>query len=240
LNVGSNVDLGSGVSGYLALPTGAGPHPGVLLYMEAFGLNDYVRSECVRLARLGFAALAPDFYRGDVFEYANFAPVAKKIQSIGDDGFVADIRAAIAFLDAHADVRHDGYGVVGFCMGGRLAFLTAADFGERIVAAASFYGGGIAPETPRFGRPPLAPRAPEIRAKLLMIYGADDAGIPPTEIAHVTGALAAAKIDATVHVYPNAGHGFASSDRESYVPAVTEAAWAETAAFLERAFATRS
>ena len=240
MNVGSNVDLASGLPGYLALPAGAGPHPGVLLFMEAFGLNGYVRSECDRLARLGYAALAPDFYRGDVFSYANFTPVAQKIQSIGDAGFVADIRAALAFLDARADVRHDGYGVVGFCMGGRLAFLTAAEFGDAIVAAASFYGGGIAPDQPRLGRAPLAPRAPEIRAKLLLIYGADDAGIPPTEIARVTEALGAAKVDATVHVYPNAGHGFASSDRESYVPAVTEAAWAETAAFLARAFAMRS
>ena len=237
---GSFVDLGSGLRGYLALPSGGGPHPAVLLYMEAFGLNDYIQSECDRLAALGYAALAPDFYRGDVFGYDNFQPVMKKIMEIGDAGFLTDIRAAVAFLDAHDAIEHKGYAAVGFCMGGRLAFLTAAEFGTKIAAFASFYGGGIAPTEARMGRAILTDRVPEISAKALMIYGADDESIPADEIGRLTDALAAAKKDATVHVYPGAGHGFASKDRSSYVPAVTEAAWAETTAFFARAFATLS
>ncbi|MBD5606502.1 MAG: dienelactone hydrolase family protein [Candidatus Eremiobacteraeota bacterium] len=236
----NDVDLGPDLRGVLALPDGAGPHPGILLYMEAFGLNEYIRGECARLARLGYVALAPDFYRGEVFGYDNFAPVAKKIGAIGDAGFLADIAAAFAFLEGHDAVRHDAYGVVGFCMGGRLAFLTAADYGTKIAACASFYGGGIAPSEPRLGRAILTDRVPDVTAKLLMIYGAEDTGIAPDEIARLTEALAAAKKDAIVHVYAGAGHGFASSDRPSYVPAVTEAAWAETATFFAGAFATRS
>lgn len=233
------VELGAGLHGYLVAPAGPGPHPGVLLYMEAFGLNGYVRSECDRLARLGYVALAPDFYRGDVYPYDNFAPIAKKIAAIGDDGFLTDIRTAIAFLDGYGAVRHDAYGVVGFCMGGRLAFLTAAEFAGKIAAAVSFYGGGIAPAEPRLGRAVLTGRVPEVTAKVLMIYGADDASIFPDEIGRLTEALAVAKKDATVHIYPGAGHGFASTDRESFVPSVTEAAWSETAAFFAQAFATR-
>ena len=236
----SFVDFGPGARGYLALPAGAGPHAAVLVYMEAFGLNTYVKDECDRLARLGYVALAPDFYRGDVFPYDDFSPIPKKIASIGDDGFVADIRAAIAYLDARDDVRHAAYGAIGFCMGGRLAFLTAAVFGTKIAGVVSLYGGGIAPDEPRFGRPPLAGRAPEIAANVLMIYGADDASIPPAEIARVTEALATAKNDAIVRVLPGAGHGFASTDRESYVPAAAEAAWGDAATFFERSFATRS
>lgn len=237
---GTTVDLGSGVHGYLALPEGTGPHPAVLVYMEAFGLNDYVKSECDRLARLGYAGLAPDFYRGEIFGYGNLEPVMKKLASLKDDGLIADVRSAVAFLDAHDAVRHDAYGVVGFCMGGRLAFLTAAELGPKIAAAVSFYGGGIAPTEPRFGRAVLTPRVPDVSAKMLMIYGADDGSIEPAEIGRLAEAFAAAKRDATVRVFPNAGHGFASSDRDSYVPSVTEAAWAETAAFFAGALAMRS
>ncbi len=231
------VELGRGLHGYLVAPAGPGPHPGVLLYMEAFGLNGYVRSECDRLARLGYVALAPDFYRGDVYPYDNFAPIAKKIASIGDDGFLADIRTAVVFLDGYGAVRHDAYGVIGFCMGGRLAFLTAAEFTERIAAAVSFYGGGIAPAEPRLGRAVLTGRVPDVTAKTLMIYGADDTSISPDEIGRLTEAFAAAKKDATVRVIPGAGHGFASTDRESFVPSATETAWSQTAAFFAHAFA---
>ena len=234
----SFVEVGAGLRGYLAVPAGPGPRPAVLLYMEAFGLNDYVKSECDRLAALGYVALAPDFYRGEIYTYDEFPRVAKKIQAIGDDGFLADVRASLAFLDAHDAALHDGYGVIGFCMGGRLAFLTAAEFGTKIAAAVSFYGGGIAPTEPRLGRAILTGRAPDVTAKMLLIYGADDGGITPDEIARVTEALAVAKKDATVHVYPGAGHGFASQDRESYVPAVTAAAWAETASFFASALGT--
>jgi carboxymethylenebutenolidase len=227
LNVGSNVDLASGLPGYLALPAGAGPHPGVLLFMEAFGLNGYVRSECDRLARLGYAALAPDFYRGDVFSYANFTPVAQKIQSIGDAGFVADIRAALAFLDARADVRHDGYGVVGFCMGGRLAFLTAAELGSKVRAASIFYGGGIAPEVAT-RRPALGHRVPDVTGRLLFNYGADDTSILPAEHARLAEALSAAKHRYTIDVYDGAPHAFANCVRESYRPEAAAAAWAAT------------
>jgi carboxymethylenebutenolidase len=233
------VELGPGLRGYLVAPAGPGPHPAVLLYMEAFGLNGYVRSECDRLARLGYVALAPDFYRGDVYPYDNFAPIAKKIAAIGDDGFLTDIRTAVAFLDDFGAVRHDAYGVVGFCMGGRLAILTAAEFADKIAAAVSFYGGGIAPAEPRLGRAVLTARVPDVTAKMLMIYGADDTSILPDEIGRLTEAFAAAKTDATIHIYPGAGHGFASTDRASFVPDVTETAWAETIAFFTRAFAGR-
>ncbi|MBD5635184.1 MAG: dienelactone hydrolase family protein [Candidatus Eremiobacteraeota bacterium] len=232
---GSMVDLGSGASGYLAIPNGSGPHPAVLVYMEAFGLNAYLRGECDRLARLGYVALSPDFYRGDVFPYGNFEPIARRIQAIGDAGFLADVRTSLAYLDAHEAARHDAYGVVGFCMGGRLAFLTAAEFGAKIAAAVSFYGGGIAPQTPRLGRAVLTERVPDVEAKLLLLYGADDESIAPGEIARVTEALASAKKDATVHVFPDAGHGFASIDRDGYVADVTEIAWSEAATFLARA-----
>jgi len=227
------VDLNESLRGYLALPPGNGPHPAVLVFQEAFGINRYIQDECERLARSGYAALAPDFFRGQVFDYSQREAVFAKLKELSDDGLVADVRAAIAYLDARPDVRHDAYGAVGFCMGGRLSVLTAISFDAKIAAAASMYGGGIAPKEPRFGWPILAGRVGEIQAELLLIYGADDESIPPDEHGRVAEVLSKAKKRYALSVYPNAGHGFASTDRESYVRNVAESAWASTIALFD-------
>ncbi len=231
---GSFFDLAPGLRGYLCMPATAGPHPAVLLYMEAFGINAYIQSECERLGRAGYVALAPDFFRGDTFEYGDWERIRPKIAALGDQGFLADIRAAVAHLDSLAAVQPKRYGCIGFCMGGRLAFLTAAELGEKIAAAVSFYGGGIAPEEPSMGRPILIDRTSSIRATLLLHYGAEDQGIAPAEHGRIAEKLSAAGIEFGMHVYPNAGHGFASVPRPDYRPETAEIAWAESLALFER------
>ncbi len=217
---------------YYAVPAGAGPFAAVLVYQEAFGINDYVRSEVRRLAEHGYAALAPDLFRGETFGYDEWSKVEPKLKALTDDGMLADVRAALAFLDAQPEVARRAYGAVGFCMGGRLAVLSAIALGERIAAAASFYGGGIAPDQPRFFTP-LRERLAEVRAALLLVYGADDAGIAPSEHGRIAETLSAHKVRYTLSVYPGAPHGFASRDRESYRPAQAEAAWGETLALFD-------
>jgi carboxymethylenebutenolidase len=220
--------------GYYALAAGAGPFPAVLVYQEAFGVNDYVQSEVRRLAEHGYAALAPDLFRGDVYGYGEDERPAMfaRLQALTEEGLLADVRAAVAFLDAQPEVARRAYGAVGFCMGGRLAVLSAIVLGEKIAAAASFYGGGIAPEQPRFFTP-LRERLAEVKGALLLIYGADDEGIAPSEHARIAETLSAHKKRYTLSVYPGAPHGFASRDRESYRPAQAEAAWAEALALFD-------
>jgi carboxymethylenebutenolidase len=230
---GAFVDLDSQLRAYLALPAGNGPHPGVLLFQEAFGVNAYIQSECDRLARAGYAAIAPDFFRGELYEYNDREAVFAKLKTMNDGAMLADIRKAIAYLDARNDVRHDGYGAVGFCMGGRLAVLTAISFGSKIAAAVAFYGGGIAPKESRFGWPILVDRVGEVEADLLLIYGADDEAIAPDEQGRLAEALSKAKKRYTLTVYPGAGHGFASTDRASYEREVAEAAWGRTLALFD-------
>ena len=198
-------------------------------------MNDYVQSEVRRLAEHGYAAIAPDLFRGETYGYdaSEMPKVYARLQSLSDDGMLADVRAAVAFLDAQPNLRHAAYGAVGFCMGGRLAVLTAVALGERIAAAASFYGGGIAPEQPRFFAP-LRDRLGDVRAELLLIYGADDEGIAPAEHARIADTLSAHKKRYALNVYPGAPHGFASRDRESYRPEQAEAAWAQTLALFGR------
>ncbi len=227
------IPLGGDLRGYFALPSGNGPFPGVVLLQEAFGINDYIQSEVRRLAEHGYAGIAPDIFRGKTFSYAQFDQVMPMLQTLTDDGMLADIRACLDFLDAQPQVAHDGYGSVGFCMGGRLSYLANASF-EKVVASSSFYGGGIAPDQPRLWKP-VVDRASDVHGELLMIYGADDDGITPAEHGRVAEALSKAKKRYQLSVYPGAPHGFASRDRESYRPQQAEAAWAETLALFDRA-----
>jgi carboxymethylenebutenolidase len=111
--------------------------------------------------------------------------------------------------------------------------LTEIALGAKIAAAASFYGGNVAPDEQRFFVP-LLERLDAVQGESLLIYGADDESIAPREHARIVDRLSAAKKKYTLSVYPGAGHGFASRDRESYRPAQAEAAWTETLALFAR------
>jgi carboxymethylenebutenolidase len=235
MSSGSFVDLGAGRRGYLSLPQGPGPHPAVLVYQEAFGVNGYVQGEADRLAANGYVALAPDLFDGETFGYDEWQKLAPKFGSLTDAKLLEYVGASLAFLDAHESVRHDGYGAVGFCMGGRLTFLSALEHPAKFVAIASFYGGGIGPDEPSFGRPILIDRGGEIEASVLLFYGAADDSIKPKEHGRIAETLSAAKVEFGLFVYPGAGHGFASVDRApSYEPVAAEKAWAEALALFAR------
>ena len=227
------VPLGGDVRGYFAAPSGTGPFPGVVLFQEAFGINDYIQSEVRRLAAHGYAAIAPDLFRGKTFGYDEFDKVRPMMQALTDEGMLADTSASLDFLDAQPAVARTARGCVGFCMGGRLSFLCAVSLGDRIAAAASFYGGGIAPDEVRFFKP-LLDRVPDVHGELLLVYGADDDGITPAEHGRLAEALSREKKRYTLSVYPGAPHGFASVDRASYRKEQAEAAWAETLALFAR------
>ena len=225
------VSLGGDLRGYFARPVNDGVQPGIVLFQEAFGLNPYVESEVRRLAASGYAAIAPDLFRGKRFAYSDRPGMMANMASLTDAGLLADVKACLDFLDARDDVKHDGYGAIGFCMGGRLAYLAAAEFGEKIAAAVSFYGGGIAPgsEGPR---KPLLHLIPKISASMMMVYGGDDHAIDAGEHGRLAEALSLAKKEYTIAVYPGAGHGFASRDRDSYRPEQTGVAWRSALRFF--------
>jgi len=222
----------------IARPAGPGPHPGVIVLMEAFGLTAHIRGVCARLAAEGYVALAPDHYHGETFGYGDMENVLSRLQLLDDDLVMQEMGAALETLSAQADVDGARLGVVGFCMGGRLAFLAGCRH-PQLRAVASFYGGGIAPgQTPdRFGRRPPIGEADALQAPLLLVYGADDSSIPPAEHARVTERLSSLHKRYTLSVYPGAGHGFCCEDRPSYAPAAVESAFAELGAFFKQAFA---
>lgn len=228
------LSIASGVSGYLAKPSGV-PGIGVVVIMEAFGLNAYVKGVCERFARAGYMALAPDLYHGEVFEYTDRERAIARVNEVNDDVAMREVGAALDTLVAQG-ARDGRLAVIGFCMGGRLAFLANAVHGARLAAAVSFYGGGIAPAVPRGKRKPLIDRVADLTAPQLLIYGARDASIASDEHARIAKALSDANKRYTMAVLPDAPHAFATVDRESYHAAAAEAAWRIAFAFFVDTF----
>ena len=227
------VDVAPDLRGYLTYPDDGRPHPAVLVFIEAFGVNAHFQKLAAGLAEAGFAALVPDVYHGHVFEYADSANAIAHLRSLNDEQVMRETAASLDFLatDAHAG---KAIGVLGFCMGGRYAFLANAELASRIRAAVSFYGGGIAPEQDAVGRKPLLDRVPEMQNPLLLQYGSADKSIQPAEHARIIEALSAAGKRYSLEVYPGAGHGFFCDDRPSYDAGAAEQSWQRTLGFLQQ------
>jgi carboxymethylenebutenolidase len=204
---------GHRLGAYLAEPEGT-PRGGVVVVQEIFGVNSHIRSVCDRLAALGYLAVAPALFdrteRG--FE-CGYSPeeVARARAFIADPDWDAFLRDADA---ARAAVAPAGrVGVVGFCMGGTVAFLAATRLAG-VDAASGFYGGRISAYAQE------APRCPT-----QLHYGSEDAGIPMENVEAVRAARGA---DCGIHVYQGAGHGFHCDARASFDPAASAVAWGRT------------
>lgn len=229
-----NVRLGDGLTGYVSRPRGSGPFPAVIVLMEAYGITGHIKGVCQRLAKAGFLTVAPDIFHGDVIPYNDVDAVMAKLPTLKDDIMVKEIGMSLDWLAKQPAAERQFIGIIGFCMGGRLAFLSSCRFPDRLKAAVCFYGGGIAAEgeTDRFGRTPPIHLAGHLKAPLYLGYGADDQGIPPAEHARIVEKLSTLKKRYTLAVFPGAGHAFLCEERQNYAPAAAEPAWRESLAFL--------
>ena len=221
---------GTTMRAYVAHPEGA-PKGAMMVFQEIFGINSHIRDVTERYAQQGYLAVAPELFHrfAPNFEcgYSN-EEVQKAIgflSSVTQEGFAADIRATFDWIQKQGSLKT---GAVGFCMGGRCAFM--AGLTVPLACAVSYYGGGIAPN--QF-MPGLIDRAAEMKAPVLMFWGGKDHMIPPAAVQSVTDALrAAGKTFANVE-YEWADHGFFCDQRGSYNKEAASLAWPLTLAFLE-------
>ena len=130
---------GGTASGYLVTPEG-GSGPGVIVIQEWWGLDSGIKEMADRLGRDGFVALAPDLYHGELAGHDEMDKAAQLMGSLPPDRAARDMSAAVDYLAGHDAVTGDGIGVIGFCMGGMLTFLLAANRPDKVKAAVAFYG----------------------------------------------------------------------------------------------------
>ncbi len=179
------------LGGYLAQPLDAGPHAGVIVIQDAFGLSDDIREQADRLAAAGYLAFAPDLYSGRGIRCVVATMQASRS---GKGPAYADIEAARAFLAARDDCI-GRIGIIGFCMGGGFALLCAPRGG--FAAASVNYG-----EVPEDGATRLAGACPIVGS-----YGARDRGLRG-RAERLEQALDIVGVVHDVKEYPDAGHSF--------------------------------
>jgi carboxymethylenebutenolidase len=225
------VSDGTTMRAWVARPSKGAAHPGILVFQEAFGVNAHIRDIARRFASEGYLAIAPELFHrtGPGFEgrYDDFPSAMPHMRSLTDDGMEADQRAANDWLHANG-AANSRIAAVGYCMGGRAAFLAALNL--PLACGISYYGGGIAPNANNHG---LLGRVRELQAPMLMFWGGRDKHITPDQIRAVTDALrAAGKSFVNVEI-SDADHGFFCDARASYNPAAAAQAWPLTLAFLK-------
>ncbi len=217
---------GTMMNAYVARPKSGTATAGMLVFQEAFGVNAYMRDVTDRFAALGFLAIAPELFHrtGPGFEgsYTDFEPIRPHMAALTPDGLNADIDAAYDWLRGQG-VDGPRIGAVGFCMGGRVAYMANARV--QLGAAISFYGGGIVPD--------LLPLAQAQRAPILMFWGGLDSHILPEQYRAVADALTAGKATHEQVVFSQADHGFFCDARASYNEIASRQAMALVNAFLD-------
>jgi carboxymethylenebutenolidase len=218
---------------YLCQPEGKGPHPAVIVVMEAFGLNAHIKSVAERVAREGYVTAAPDFfYRfgSPIVPYEDVPRAIGYIQRFDWSALMAEMGVVIHHLKSLPEVRADRLGVVGFCVGGTIAFLTACRHASAIKAAVSFYGGGIGADTP------TAPinLAERLQCPVLCFFGETDKMIPMDQVRRIDETLKRLKKAAEVKVYKGAGHGFFCDDRPSFDAAAAQSSWEMTRSLFSK------
>lgn len=215
---------------HVALPE-AGSGPGIVVLQEIYGVGDYIKESTDRLAGLGYVALAPDLYwrieRGIAIDHdeAGLAKAFETMQKLDHGLAVRDSIDALRAVRELPEVTGGEAGVLGFCLGGTLAFQVAIEADPDV--AVCYYGSGIAG---------ALERADRISCPVLLHFGGQDQYIPREQIDGVCE-YAASRADMECHIQEDAGHAFDNHEAPMFhQPEPAARAWELTKDFLARAF----
>jgi carboxymethylenebutenolidase len=210
---------GHTLGGYRADPAGK-PKGGIVVVQEIFGVNHHIRALCDQFAALGYVAVAPAIFDRFVRDFESgytpdeIAHARSYLGNIDFDKMMLDVAAA------QAEIKDAGpVGVVGYCLGGTVAYLAATRL-SGIAAAVGYYGGGVAKHIDE------TPKCP-----VQLHFGSEDAGIPLSDVETIK----TKRPDLEVYIYEGAAHGFNCDERASYHKDAAALAWTRTEAFLEKA-----
>jgi carboxymethylenebutenolidase len=225
---------GGKLPAYFARPNKPGTFPVVLVNEEIFGVHEYIKDVCRRLAKDGYLAVATEYYAriGDLSKMTDSGQIFRDVISKAPDAqYMSDLDSTAAWaLDNRGSATR--MGVIGFCRGGRQTWLYAAH-SPHLRAAVAFYG-------PVGGTPsPIQPQtvldlAADIKCPVLGLYGGQDPSIPVDLVRKAEAEAKAAHKIVDVVIYPDAPHGFHADYRPSYRQADAEDAWKRCLAWLRR------
>jgi carboxymethylenebutenolidase len=220
---------------YFAAPKKAGKYPTVIVVPEIFGMHEYQKDICRRLAKLGYYAITldPFFRKGDLAKMTEFKEVLAAANSLDDATMYADMDAMVAWMEQQPKVNIKKLGITGMCRGGRTTWMYTAH-SKKIKAAVAWYG-GLNPTPPAQPQTPLD-IADQLHAPVLGLYGGADQGIPVAMVERMRGALLAFGKDkeSIIHVYPDMPHAFHADYRPSYRKEAAEDGWKRMLAWFKK------
>ncbi len=220
--------------GYFARPQGAGPFPTVIVIEEIFGIHEYIKDTCRRLAKLGYLAATVELYArlGDLSKMTDAGAIVRDVISKAPDATVLSDLDSLADWTAANGGDPNRMGVTGFCRGGRAVWMFDAH-SSRLKAAVAWYG-------PIMGTPSaIQPQnvidiANHLRCPLLGLYGAKDPGINPDDVKAAEAKAKAAGATVDIVIYPDAGHGFHADYRPTYVRDAAVDGWDRMLAWFRK------
>ena len=236
-----NVQTPDGVADCYFVYPSSGTAPGVLVWPDIFGLRPAFRQMGKRLAESGYSVLVVNpFYRvkkAPTAEAGGATPIQQVMplaQGLNETTHMTDAKAFIGWLDAQSPVaRNRKVGTQGYCMGGPIAFRTAAAVPDRVGAVASFHGGGLV--TAAANSPHL--QAAKSKAQFLIAIAENDDSRSPKDKDVLKETFAKANLSAEIEVYSGAAHGWCPPDSQVYNEAQAEKAWGRLLALYAKALA---
>ncbi len=222
------------IPAYVARPAKPGKHPVILVVQEIFGVHEHIKDMCRRFAKLGYYAIAPELFarQGDVSTMSDIGTILSEVVAkVPDAQVCADLDAAVAFAQASGHANTSRLGLVGYCWGGRMAWIYARH-NPRLKAAVAYYGllDGM--------KSPIKPLDPvdfgaEIKVPVLGLYSGIDAFVKPEVVARMRGEIAKSGSGSEIVVFPNVNHGFNADYRPTYDKTAATYAWKLTRDWLK-------
>lgn len=229
------VPTGDGpLAAYYAMPAGGTKLPTVLVVHEIFGVHEYIKDVCRRLAKAGYLAIAAEMYarHGDVAKMSNIQDIlAGPVVAASDGEHMSDLDACAAWAASHGG-DPERLAITGFCRGGRTVWLYAAH-NAKLKAAVAWYGQLEGAPTARQPKWPLD-LAADIKVPVLGLYGGKDQGISADQTEEMSSILKKAGSKSQLHLYPEAPHAFHADYRPSYRKDAAEDGWKRMLAWFRQ------
>jgi carboxymethylenebutenolidase len=211
---------------YRVMPAAGGPFPVVLVVQEIFGVHEHIKDICRRFAKLGYLAIAPEFYarQGDVSKIENIQEIiAKVVSKVPDAQVISDLDATVAWAKKSGKGNTAKLGITGFCWGGRIVWLYSAHNPD-LKAGVAWYGRLVTNSDELHPKNPID-IVDQLKAPVLGLYGGADGGIPVETVEQMKEALVKAKSPSEIVLYPDTPHGFYADYRPTYRQDKAEDGW---------------
>ncbi len=228
---------------FVCHPEQSGPHPAVIMYMDAPGIREELRDMARRLGTVGYTVLLPNMYyrtgreghygydlarfRTDEGERAKMFAV---MNTLTNALVVKDTKGLLNYIDQCDAAASGPAGCVGYCMSGQFVMSVGAAYPDRFSAIASYHGVKII--TDQADSPHLV--ANQIKGEIYLGYASDDPHVPDEELSAMPGAMQVAGVEHTIEIYPDTEHGYVFPQRPVYKKAAAERHWETMLALFDR------